>query len=400
MSQAASIATRTPMAQADGPVSTIPWRDGRLGLLGFCLAWLAVMGLRPNVYVATWIVLLATAAPMLAAELMRAPVVEKRRPTWAPLAFAIGLPLASLPFFVLHLQGGGVANWLRAWAVVAPAFVLRFVIEYARTGTVSGGLPALLGQAVMRGDRQAVKDLAAPARLFALKAIFIPLYGSSLLALLTMGLDSRPVTLVDWLTLAVILAYTIDLGFGLSGYLFAANELAPTVRSTQPRLIGWLVCLACYGPIFAHWPEFEAVVRAEIGWPTQLELTLATGLAAAAMLVLLVLYVSASVCFGLRFSNLANRGVLAAGPYRLMKHPAYFAHAANAWILCGVLLPAAGVELGVSQWLVPLAFSLFYWGRARTEEMHMREDPDYVAYADWIARHGLLARAVSVVVGR
>src|SRR5690606_1858909 len=111
----------------------------------------------------------------------------------------------------------------------------------------------------------------------------------------------------------------------------------------------------CYGPVFAHWPDFEAVVHAEIAWPEGFVATALTVPAALALLGLLALYVSASVHFGLRFSNLCNRGVLAAGPYRYMKHPAYFAHVANAWLLCAVLLPASGAPAGPTLWLVPFA---------------------------------------------
>ncbi len=73
-----------------------------------------------------------------------------------------------------------------------------------------------------------------------------------------------------------------------------------------------------------------------------------------------------------------------------MKHPAYFAHAGNAWIITPIFLPAAGIALGPSQLLVPIAFTLLYRLRSLTEERHMSEDPAYVAYIGWIARHGLV----------
>jgi protein-S-isoprenylcysteine O-methyltransferase Ste14 len=156
-------------------------------------------------------------------------------------------------------------------------------------------------------------------------------------------------------------------------------------------VLGWVVCLLCYRPAYAHWPAFAKVVSNEIAWPSTLAFTPLSITAAILMLALLGLYVSATVVFGLRFSNLSNRGVITSGPYRLMKHPAYFAHAANAWILCLVLLPAGGIDLGLGRILVPLAFTLLYRLRAVTEERHMSEDAAYVAYARWIEQHGLLA---------
>lgn len=186
--------------------------------------------------------------------------------------------------------------------------------------------------------------------------------------------------------------YTIDLAFALSGYVFASNALVPTVKSTQPPLSGWIVCLLCYAPACKHWGDFKRVVTGEIGWPASLTLDANVIAAAILMTALLVLYISATVVFGLRFSNLSNRGVISSGPYRYMKHPAYFAHVGNAWIITLVFLPAAGVELTAWQILVPVAFTILYRCRAVTEEMHLREDAGYVAYCDWIARHGLVGR--------
>ncbi len=379
-------------AGAGLPRSAVPLGDGLFGLAGLLAAWALVIWVRPHPLLAAWLVLLATALPMLWRELARAPAAERRPVRLAPFKFLAGFVLAGLPFVVVHWQGEGLWTWAIAWIVVAPALLLRFGLEAFRNGAPAGGFPALLGAALLPFDRVRLRALAAPARLWSLKAFFIPLYGASVYALLQMALRLELSGPFGWLMLAVLLAYTIDLSFGVCGYLFASNDLVPTVRSTQTLLSGWIVCLACYGPIFAHWPDFALVVGTEITWPERMTGDPLLLVAAAAMLVLLVLYVSATVCFGLRFSNLSNRGLVATGPYRLMKHPAYFAHAGNAWIISLVFLPAAGIELGLGQWLVPLAFTLLYTLRSLTEERHMREDPDYVAYAGWISRHGLVAQ--------
>lgn len=380
------------------PVSSVPYRDGYVGLAGLIVAWLVVMVLKPMPIVATWLVLFATSIPMLVCEWRRAPPATRRKAKLAPLAWVLGFVVATAPFLLVHGQEGSLDPWLTAWVVVAPLFALRFGLEFVRNGVLSGGFPVALGRALLPPHREKLRALAAPARLWALKAFFIPLYALSIHALLYMALTADLSTGLGWLALAVTFAYTIDLAFGLCGYLFASNDLAPTLRSTQRLVFGWVVCLLCYGPIHMHWPAFRQVVLTEIAWPPQLMLDPLNIAAAIAMLTLLALYVSASVHFGLRFSNLSNRGVLTAGPYRYMKHPAYFAHAANAWIICLILLPAAGIDLGLSQGLVPLSFTLLYWLRALTEEKHMSEDPDYVAYADWIGRHGLVAPIKRLVI--
>jgi protein-S-isoprenylcysteine O-methyltransferase Ste14 len=390
------IITAAPMdepADAAAPAGSIPYRDGYAGLAGLSLAFVAIMVLRPHPFVAAWLILGATALPMLALELRRAGPATRRRGSLAPVAWALGFAVAGAPFLLLHWQGQGLMAWVLAWIVAAPAFGIRFAVEAMRTGAVSGGLPVALGRALLAPRRETFRALAAPARLFALKAIFVPLYALSLLGLVQLVMTANLATATGWLVLAVTFAYVVDLAFGLAGYVFASNELVPgTLRSTQTLALGWIVCLVCYGPVFAHWPELETVVHAEIGWPQNLAMGPLSLAAAAALVALLALYVSASVHFGLRFSNLSNRGVLTAGPYRYMKHPAYFAHVANAWIITLVLLPASGMALGPAQWLVPLAFTLFYRLRAVTEERHMGEDAGYLAYADWIARHGVLAR--------
>jgi len=384
-------------AAAPAPESTIPYRDGYWGLVGLVLAWALVMALRPSPFIGAPLIVLATALPMLVLEWRRAGPAARQSQTHAPLAYLVGLGLALAPFIAIHAQAQGLLAWLVAALVAAPALGLRLVLEAVRNGAITGGFPAALGRALLPPRRDRLAALAPAARLFALKAFFIPLYGASLFALVKLGLAVETGTAGGWLLLAVVFAYTIDLGFGLAGYVFASNDLVPTVRSTQRLVLGWVACLVCYGPVFAHWPDFATVVHAEIGWPEGFVATAATVPAALLLLGLLALYVSASVHFGLRFSNLCNRGVLTAGPYRYMKHPAYFAHVANAWLLCLVLLPAGGVPTGPALWLVPVAFTLFYWLRAKTEEQHLREEPAYVAYAEWIAQNGILARLRRVV---
>lgn len=379
------------------PASVVPITDGLIGLAAMTIAWVAVMWLRPPLLVAAWIVLLATALPMLGRELARSRPDTRRSGAMRPLAWLSGFGLATAPFLLVHGQDTGLFIWSVTWVVVAPAFAIRLALEARRNGSVAGGFPTELGRALLPPDASRLRALAAPARVWALKAIFIPLYAISLVTLLKLCYANPLSGPASWLGLAVCFAYLIDLCFGLSGYLMASNSLVPTIRSTQTRLGGWIVCLLCYGPIIVHWPDLEAVIVQEIAWPAVISAYPQVLIGAVAMLALLLLYVSATVCFGLRFCNLSNRGLISSGPYRWMKHPAYFAHAGNAWIITWVFMPAAGIELDLSQMLVPVALTLLYWLRSVTEEQHMREDPDYVAYAQWIERNGLVAQLLRLV---
>ena len=376
------------------PPSVVPVTDGLIGLGSMLLAWLLVMWLRPTPMLAAWTVSIATALPMLFRELARSPALPRLKSgVDQPWLWLAGLVVATVPMLFVHSQGTSVLTWLVAWVVALPAFALRLAVEHRRNGyLIDGGFPLALGRALLVGDWAGLKGAMVPARLWLLKAFFIPIYAASLLVLLSAALRNDLQGPLAWLALAVTLAYTIDLAFALSGYIFASNALIPTVNSTQPRLSGWIVCLICYAPVSKHWADFKRVILGEIDWPASVRLDVGVIAAGVLMIALLTLYISATVVFGLRFSNLANRGVINSGPYRYMKHPAYFAHVGNAWIITFVFLPAAGVALTAWQMLVPVAFTILYRCRAITEEMHLREDPQYVAYCEWIARHGVLGR--------
>ena len=84
------------------------------------------------------------------------------------------------------------------------------------------------------------------------------------------------------------------------------------IKSTDPTLFGWVVCLVCYQPFasvaldnylnydngffWGHW--LNAYPIAYMTW-------------AAAIVVLIFLYTMASVSLGFRFSNLTYRGLAA-----------------------------------------------------------------------------------------
>ena len=393
-------ADRTPIEPC--PPSVIPVTDGLIGLGSLLLAWLLVMWLKPPLLPAAWLILIATALPMMLRELARSPALLRRSPDMdRPSLWLTGFVVATVPMLFVHAQGAGLLVWIMAWIVALPAFVVRLTFERRRNGFLAGGgVPLAIGRALLLADWAGLKEAAAPARLWFLKAFFIPIYGANLFVLLSVALSNDLHGPLAWLTLAVTLAFTIDLAFALAGYVFASDALVPTVTSTQPRLSGWIACLVCYGPVCRHWGDLERVFSGEINWTASLTMDAGMIAAAIVMMALLVLYISATVVFGLRFSNLSNRGVISSGPYRYMKHPAYFAHVANAWIITFVFLPAAGAALTASQMLVPVAFTILYRWRAVTEEMHMREDAGYVAYCEWIARHGLVRRLRHLLLSR
>jgi protein-S-isoprenylcysteine O-methyltransferase Ste14 len=106
------------------------------------------------------------------------------------------------------------------------------------------------------------------------------------------------------------------------------------------------------------------------------------------------------VAFGLRFSNLTNRGVLTHGPYSWSRHPAYFTKNLFWWLSSVPILTTGSiVDAARATILIAVVSGVYYW-RARTEERHLMLDPEYVAYWQWMERHGPVPRFFAWLFGR
>lgn len=196
---------------------------------------------------------------------------------------------------------------------------------------------------------------------------------------------------LPWYEFAYQYLYMIDVGLVCVGYLFSLRLLDSHVRSAEPTLLGWLVALICYEPFwtavgslyFRYWNDFT--------WTTLFAdspvLLVVWG---CAILFLSVVYVWATVVFGIRFSNLTHRGIITNGPYRFTKHPAYISKNLSWWLISipfATNLPTGEI---VRNCLLLVAINLVYLMRAKTEERHLGRDPVYVQYAAWIDQHGML----------
>jgi protein-S-isoprenylcysteine O-methyltransferase Ste14 len=107
------------------------------------------------------------------------------------------------------------------------------------------------------------------------------------------------------------------------------------------------------------------------------------GIWGGAILILTFIYMLASVGFGLRFSNLTNRGIITNGVYAWCKHPAYVSKNLSWWLIAVpfVLHDKATAFSVIRDCAALLALNGIYFLRARTEERHLSSDPTYVAYA-------------------
>ena len=223
---------------------------------------------------------------------------------------------------------------------------------------------------------------ATTALLFlGVKAIFIPAMVNFLLSNLndvTRFWGACDIELLDRQMLAgpvfqliVALFFLVDTLYFTFGYLIDSTALGTQVRSVEPTLLGWGMALICY-------PPFNSIMgRMGVGWYSgenqhfsQPGVDLAVR---AILIVLFAIYLGATLALGTRCSNLTNRGVVARGPYAVVRHPAYATKVLGWWLfMLPVLSPAALASV--------VLWSLIYYLRAVTEEQHLSLESDYQAY--------------------
>jgi len=197
---------------------------------------------------------------------------------------------------------------------------------------------------------------------------------------------------LPWYEFAYQYLYMIDVGLVCVGYLFSLRLFDSHVRSAEPTLLGWLVAIVCYEPFwtmvgtlyFRYWTDFT--------WTTLFaDNPVVLTIWGSCIIFLSVIYVWATVVFGIRFSNLTHRGIITSGPYRFTKHPAYISKNLSWWLISipfATNLPPGEI---VQNCLLLVAVNLIYLMRAKTEERHLGRDPVYREYAAWIEQHGMLS---------
>lgn len=256
---------------------------------------------------------------------------------------------------------------------------------YARLGAmVLGGAPVPEG-------------LATLARTWAVKGFFMPLmfiYLTKDMDFVTAALAfGAPQGFMAWYDLLYRMIFTFDVLFTIIGYTLTVRLLDSHVRSAEPTMFGWTVCLICYQPFWSlisgqyirfddplYWgAAFQGLPALQLVW-------------GCAILACVMVYVWATFCFGVRFSNLTARGVITHGPYRLTKHPAYLAKNISWWLISVPFIPSGDWTEALKHCLLLGLLNLIYGLRALTEERHLAQvEPTYPAYQAWMREHGLFA---------
>ncbi len=170
-------------------------------------------------------------------------------------------------------------------------------------------------------------------------------------------------------TYLVALFIYIDTIVFCFGYLIEFRPLKNVIKTVEPTILGWVVCLWCYPPfnVFSFKMFDYQIMKLSYAYPHWLHL-----LMTCLITILWGIFAWASLTLGFKASNLTNRGIVRSGPYRFLRHPAYAAKLL-VWYIQGIFL--GQFTLGIL-----LGFTLIYALRAWTEERHLSLDPDYKEY--------------------
>jgi protein-S-isoprenylcysteine O-methyltransferase Ste14 len=239
-------------------------------------------------------------------------------------------------------------------------------------------------------------DIANHFRGWLVKAFFFPL----MLVWLHGDVNTMchlDIATFDWSNLKAYdflytLLFGLDLLFTTAGYALSLKVLDSHIRTAEPTMFGWAVALFCYQPFYSLFERQYVTYGGGVsfgGWLAPFpRLRWAW---AAAILLLIGIYVLATIAFGIRFSNLTHRGILTNGPYRFTKHPAYVSKNLSWWLISVPFVSTGSWSEAVQRCIGLGCVNMIYFLRAKTEERHLSRDPTYVAYALWMNEHGALA---------
>lgn len=186
----------------------------------------------------------------------------------------------------------------------------------------------------------------------------------------------------DLFNISIALIFSIDVGLAWCGYVISSRWVDNLTFSAEPTVLGWVVCVCCYPPfqmflgLYFPAPGEREVLRFDSQWIITFFTTM--------MVLSYLVYMSATLWFGVRFSNLTNRGIIRQGPFAIIRHPAYASKNFAWWC---VMFPAiiynathTGIHVAITQTLGLCFMTWFYYLRAITEERHLSADPFYVEY--------------------
>ncbi len=283
----------------------------------------------------------------------------------------IPLFVASIPYFIWldrYIKDPRDGNWhFGTWLAGKPGWNAQEIFHHLRAWAVKGFFLAFMISITPGGFYDVVNaDMAQLAR--------------------------DPVALTG---AAIGALFMVDVQFATLGYMLTLKPLDAHIRTANPYMIGWAAALICYPPLIqmnGGGPLDYHIATADWAFWLQSHAAL-LWLWGGLLVALTTFYAWATVAFGLRFSNLTHRGILTHGPFSLTKHPAYLSKNIFWWLssMPFLVTNASMVDAARNTAILACVSGVYYW-RAKTEEKHLRGDPVYAQYADWMAENAPVPR--------
>lgn len=353
--------------------SAVPITTCLAGLVGLIASATLCWQLTLTPAAAAALTLTGVIVPMWWLELRRHRSKEHQETT------QIGWPtlgMTALPWLLAAVLLDRTVPWFAAdtWVPVMLVILVALVFFY-RADDVNGHF-AQLDRFLKTKQGQIPK-----ASLLALivKPFFMPLMFSFLLGWWSITVNLQLSDPLGWFYLAVGILFLIDVAFAAVGYLPSPRGTKAEIRSANPYPDAWLATLVCYPPL---WLWLSPLLQYDIngGWSHTIPEGIWQAIWGSLLIGLLIIYAVSSVVFGPRFSNLTYRGVITAGPYRWIRHPAYTAKVAFWWLSALPFLPVMETSLTITATFSLLCLTTIYWMRAITEERHLLRYADYRRY--------------------
>lgn len=192
--------------------------------------------------------------------------------------------------------------------------------------------------------------------------------------------------------------YAVIIAAVTPGYLFGARFIRTETKAVLATFFGWTVTLMCYPPFWdatLHWFNYYGYTPNPSWnepWVALLQRAPLLLVAIGALIVLSsLIHLWGEAQFGIRSSNLSNRGIITVGPYRFSKHPVYVAKCV-AWFLVWMPFVAGSDALeDLRLTVLFLCVCGIFFLRSFAEEKLLSTDEVYVAYAFWIDEHGIFS---------
>lgn len=285
-----------------------------------------------------------------------------------------------------------VMSWL---VPVISALSLPYLLVHSKWCGPRLDALAELGSLLLRGSRlRSVEPWGQFCLGWLVKGFFLPLmfcYAHQNLVffqgLLSGSTTFEQVPFARWVQWVVSALFLLDLCWACIGYAWALRLTESHIRSTDSSALSWGVTLICYEPwaqvIGAAYLSTSDAHRWTEWWPAGHLMHYLWG---STIVLLIAVYTASTIAFGLRFSNLTHRGIVAWGPYRYFRHPAYLSKNLSWWLISVPFLAGDTASDSVRACLMLLGLNIVYGLRARAEEEHLSKDPTYVEYAAAVQR--------------